>query len=244
MLHREEKRILVAYAKRAERARFSRRFYGYQDLPHMFSIQERHRELLRMLERFGYRNLRDLNILDVGCGDGNMLRQFLQWGSVPERLAGIDLRQEAVDKALSLSPHLDIRLGSAAELPWDESFFDLVCLNTVFTSILDPVMRARVAAEVRRVLRNGGAVLWYDFIYSTPTNPDVRAVTGREIRTLFGGFEIHLRRITLAPPIRRRLPNWSFTSILYSILASIPFLRTHYLGLFIKRDHNSGHKLP
>jgi hypothetical protein len=56
-----------------------------------------------------------------------------------------------------------------------------------------------------------------------------------EIRSLFSGLEIHLHRITLAPPIARRIPE-SLLPLLYPLLATLPILRTHYLGLFIKRD--------
>lgn len=182
----------------------------------------------------GYLPLSDLYILDVGCGDGNMLRQFLQWGAVPEQLAGIELRPEPVQKSLHLNPNLDVRCGSANELPWPDAMFDLVCQHTVFTSILDPAMKQQIAREMGRVLRPRGAVLWYDFKYNNPRNPDVRGVKPSEIRLLFSGFDIYLRLITLAPPIARCLPQ-ALLPVLYPMLAAIPILRTHYLGLFVKR---------
>jgi len=70
-------------------------------------------------------------------------------------------------------------------------------------------------------------------MYDNPRNPDVRGVRAGEIRSLFPGFEIHLRRITLAPFIARRLPE-SLLPVLYPLLAAIPLLRTHYLGLLVK----------
>ena len=181
----------------------------------------------------GYQLITNLDILDIGCGNGNMLRQFLQWGAAPERLAGIELRPEPVEKARHLNPNLDVRCGSAIELPWPDASFDLACQHTVFTSILDPAMKQQIAAEMSRVLRQGGAVLWYDFMYNNPSNPDVCGIQAGEIRSLFPGFEIHLRRITLAPFVARRLPE-SLLPVLYPLLAAIPLLRTHYLGLLVK----------
>ena len=189
---------------------------------------------LKLLQATAYHSLADLHILDIGCGDGNMLRQFLQWGGVPENLTGIELRQEPVEKSHYLSPHLDVRCGSATELPWPDGSFDLVCQHTVFTSILDAVMKQQVANEMCRVLRDGGAVLWYDFMYNNPRNPDVRGVKRREIQSLFPNFKILLRKITLAPPIARRLPE-SILPILYPLFASISFLRTHFIGVFLKQ---------
>lgn len=227
----ERQRILAAY--QARELRTGARFFGYETQAHLCHIQERHRETLRLLFRASYHPLSDLHILDVGCGDGNMLRQFVQWGATPENLAGIDLRPEPVDYARRLNPELDVRCGSATELSWLEASFDLVCQHTVFTSILDPTMKQQVAAEMNRVVRRRGAVLWYDFFYNNPRNPDVRGVDAKEIRALFPNFEMDLHRITLASPITRRLPE-GLLPVLYPLLSAIPLLRTHYLGLLVK----------
>jgi len=229
----EHQRILQAYHERQVRAQARAGFFEYEDLAHVCRIHERYGETLRLLKAAGYHPMTNLHMLDVGCGDGNLLRQFLQWGAVPERLAGIELRPELVQKARHLNPNLDVRCGSATKLPWSDASFDLVCQHTVFTSVLDPAMKQEIAAEMSRVLRPGRAVLWYDFMYSNPRNPDVRGVKAAEIRSLFPGFEIHLHRITLAPFIARRLPE-SLLPVLYPLLAAIPLLRTHYLGLLVK----------
>jgi SAM-dependent methyltransferase len=159
-----------------------------------------------------------------------MLRQFVQWGASPEKIVGIELRREPVQLALKLSPNLDIRSGSADQLPWREDFFDLVCQHTVFTSILDFTLKQKIASEINRVLRPGGAVLWYDFTYDNPQNPNVRGIKAGEIRSLFPGYTMYLGRITLAPPIARRIPE-SLLPVFYPLLSAIPLIRTHYLGL-------------
>lgn len=229
----EQQRILSAYQVRQARAHRQAHFFEYEDLAHCCRVHERYRETLCLLQSGGYQPLSKLRILDVGCGDGNMLRQFLQWGANPEQLAGVELRPEPVHRACHLNPNLDVRCGSATSLPWPDASFDLVCQHTVFTSILDSVMKQQVAAEMIRVLRQGGAILWYDFVYDNPRNPNVRGVKAKEIQTLFPGFEINLRRITLAPPIARQLPE-RFLPILYPLLSSIKPLCTHCLGLLIK----------
>jgi SAM-dependent methyltransferase len=231
----EIQRILKVYQDLDARLQSADRFFGFENLAAVNRVYDRYRETLRLLKKAGYHPLTGLSILDVGCGDGHMLRQFVQWGALPGHLAGIELRPEPVKQALELTPTLDIRCGSATELPWSEASFDLVCQHTVFTSVLDQTMRQQIAAEMKRVLRPGGAILWYDFMYNNPKNQHVRGVKAGEIGSLFSGLEIHLHRITLAPPIARRIPE-SLLPLLYPLLATLPILRTHYLGLFIKRD--------
>ena len=60
----------------------------------------------------------------------------------------------------------------------------------------------RIAAEMCRVLRPGGLILWYDF-WINPLNPQTRGVRPVEIRAMFPGCEYRFKRITLASPIAR-----------------------------------------
>jgi len=226
-----EVQIHQAYEKRLRTIKVE--FFVYRAFADLLFEQQRHREMLRMLYGYGFHPLNDCHILDVGCGNGNLLRQFMHWGGQPENLCGIELREEALQIACKLSPHLDIRCGNAASLPWPKETFDLVVQSTVITSILDKETRRRVANEMIRVLKPEGAILWYDFMRDNLWNPDVRGVKKAEIQALFPGSAIHLRAITLAPPIARRIPQ-SLLPMFYPLLSSIPFLRTHYLGLFIK----------
>jgi hypothetical protein len=70
-------------------------------------------------------------------------------------------------------------------------------------------------------------VLWYDFAYNNPRNPDVLGVPLREVRVLFSGGRIMARLITLAPPLARLV--CPIHPALYSVFGVLPFLRTHWL---------------
>jgi SAM-dependent methyltransferase len=171
-------------------------------------------------------------ILEVGAGDGDVLASLVGLGARPERLVGVDLLPDEVARARARHPELRFAVANAEALDLDDHAVDLVLLFTVLTSILDAGMTGRIAAEVDRVLAPGGAVVWYDFRIDNPRNPHVRGVGRRRIRALFPGYRLHLRSVTVLPPLARRL-GWA-TAWAYPLLSRVPLLRTHYLGLLAK----------
>jgi ubiquinone/menaquinone biosynthesis C-methylase UbiE len=191
-------------------------------------------EILRLFSRFQRTSLGTEKILDVGCGRAYWLRQMIQWGAQPENLFGIDLISERLQVGEKLCPpQVSLACGDASHLDFPDASFTMVLQFTVFTSILDDVMKKHIAAEIGRVLKPGGALLWYDYFVSNPSNPNVRGVSRREIVRLFPGFSIFLKRVTLAPPIARAVAPVS--TALCRLLSSVPVLRTHYLGFLQKQ---------
>lgn len=219
----EPDRLAAAYARRA--ADDPR--YSAQDPAQALALAERERAVLRLL---AHRELGALDILDLGCGTGGWLRDLVRWGATPGRLVGVDPLPERIERARATTdPGIQLEVAQGTALPFPAASFDLVVLSLVCSSILDPAVRLAVATEAQRVLRPGGAVLWYDFFYDNPANPDVRGIGRREIARLFPGTALHLHRITLAPPIARRVAPWS--PGLARFLGACPLLRSHYLGL-------------
>jgi len=162
--------------------------------------------------------------------------QFIKWGARPENVFGIDLLPERVAEAKELSPQaIRIDCGSAADLSFPNAMFDLVLQCTVFTSILDSNMKKQVAAEMLRVVKEDGLILWYDFHVDNPWNANVRGVKKREIRELFPECQLALRRVTLAPPLVRFLAPYSWLACYF--LKKVPWICTHYIGV-IKRERN------
>ncbi len=221
----ELERIRTVYARRRATGRDAR--YTVFDRANLFRLLSLERELVMALRAEGLTDLAALRALDVGCGGGWWLRTLLRWGARPAHLAGIDLLPEAVAACHAIHPELDVRLGSAEELPFADGAFDLVSQFTVFSSILDDGLRRRVAAEMRRVLRPGGVLLWYDFTVN-PVNPDTRGIGRRELARLFPGCRLRVRRVTLAPPLARLVAPRSW--LLAELLERLPPLRTHLLA--------------
>jgi SAM-dependent methyltransferase len=225
----ELERIRLAYARRTNCSA-----YSMFEPAQMLAVQERERKLLRLLARFGYSTaLENARILDVGCGTGFGIREFLRWGARPENLYGIDLLPERIAQAKHLCPAATTLLcQSATEIGESNGSFDLILQSTVFTSILDAQMKQRIAAEMLRLLSPAGLIVWYDFHVSNPANPDVRGVPRKEVARLFPRCEIHLEKLTLAPPIGRRIARISHS--LYAAFSAVGILNTHYLGVIKK----------
>jgi ubiquinone/menaquinone biosynthesis C-methylase UbiE len=223
---RELEKIKDAYSRR--NAVRDQQRYSLWEEGALFRYQERQRATLKLLARNGFSRLEGVKILDVGCGHGGTLRDFVSYGARPENLAGIDLLEERIECARRLSPHFDLKVANAAELPFPDGSFDLAVTFTLFSSIKDPELRKAVADEIVRVLRRGGALLWYDF-WTNPLNPDVEPLGLDEVRRLFGRNPAAARRETLAPPVARLLASRSW--IACELLAKVPLLRTHWLAL-------------
>lgn len=228
---REIHRLHTIYRGYAENPAFAAK-WDPDNLGNQWIVKEREQRLLILLRRHDFWPLDDLHVLDVGCGTGGMLFKMQSWGARPENLVGIDLLPERVEQARRLYPHIRFICGDAAEMNLPSNSFDLILTFTLFSSILDMQMAKAVANRIWGVLKPGGAVVWYDFRYNNPGNPNVRGVKKSMILHLFPNAIPHLQLITLAPPLARRLGR--LTPVLYPLLSCIPFLRTHYLGLLIK----------
>lgn len=223
----EVARLNEAYDKR-DRGR-----YHWGSSGHEFGMQERERHTLTLLRRYDCMPLADKTILDVGCGSGAWIQQFIRWGARPENVAGIDVRSEPLVRARQAVPaSVRLELGNGAALPFEPAMFDIVLQSTVFTSVLDDVVRQQIASEMLRVLKPNGLILWYDFLVNNPKNPDVRGVPKGEISALFSGCKFDLRRVTLVPPVLRWIAPRSWF-LAYALSHVRPFC-THYLGVITR----------
>lgn len=223
----EQERIREEYSRRKQ-AQLDRRYDML--LPgNLFIVQSRERQLLRLLAKHGYGDLGNIDVLDLGCGYGGELRRLLQYGADVTRITGVDLIRDRIRIARRNNPaSVRLVLGNGEMLPFRSGCFDLALMFTVMSSILDADVRAHVASEAVRVLRPGGAVVWYDF-WMNPGNRSTIGITKPELRRVFPRCDLLLERSTLAPPLARRLTSLSWT--VAAVLHAVPALRTHYVGL-------------
>ncbi|TMH32223.1 MAG: methyltransferase domain-containing protein [Betaproteobacteria bacterium] len=192
------------------------------------TVQERQRAMLRLFARLGWHDLSTRRLTEVGCGGGGNLLELLRVGFSPEHLTGIELLPERYAQARHALPAATtIHAGDATRASIAPESQDVVLQATVFSSLLDDAFQQQLAAAMWRWVKPRGGVLWYDFTVDNPRNPDVRGVPLARVRELFPLGVLSHQRVTLAPPIARRVSR--VHPSLYTVFNLLPALRTHVL---------------
>lgn len=221
----------AAYARRLSRIPPER--YARTNSSQLYLIHERECALVSLLRSAGIHTFAGQRVLDVGCGSGATLRQFLEYGADPAGLTGVDLLPGKLTEAQRLAPHMKLICATASELPFADATFDILVQFLLFTSILNPTVKQGIATEIERVLVPGGYLIWYDFAFNNPRNPDVKGIRRSEIGRLFPRFVTVARRVTVAPPLGRLLAH--FGPAPYHLVAQLRFTCTHHLCLLRKK---------
>jgi len=195
------------------------------------TLQERQRALLGLFKRAGITDLSTLDLTEVGCGSGGNLLELLRLGFAPQHLQGVELLPARHAQAQERLPAaIKLWLGDACDpqaAPIAAASQDLVLQSTVFSSLLDDAFQQRLATTMWSWLKPRGAIVWYDFAVDNPRNPDVRGMPLSRVRQLFPAARVVCRRVTLAPPLARRICR--IHPLLYPVFNALPLLRTHRL---------------
>jgi SAM-dependent methyltransferase len=235
-------RIRAAYEARDAASTSSA--YSWSNVGYRFYMQELEWSLLRELDRAGVA-LAGADLLEVGCGSGYFLHRMKEYGAASA--TGIDLMDNRIEQARERYPTLRVVAGDAAALPFDDESFDVVTQITCLSSVLDADLRRRIAAEMWRVCRAGGAVVSFDMrptpalfgtlrrlraratrapasTVVTPTTP----ISVDELRVLFSGAALQHRAVMLSFDLGVLATRGR---VIAQAAAAIPLLRTHLLAI-------------
>lgn len=91
-------------------------------------------------------------LLEVGCATG-ALTVYLADGGY--RVTGLDRSNDMIRRARNDHPHLDLCVGDATSLPYDDNAFDAVVAASVINVVPDA---KQVLSEMHRMCTPGGAV--------------------------------------------------------------------------------------
>jgi SAM-dependent methyltransferase len=97
--------------------------------------------------------------LEIGCGTGRWSRNL----SASGKAVGIDIAPSMLSRARDLSRGPQFCLGQAQALPFADNTFDLALSVAVLIHVPDELKPA-CARELSRVLRPGGAAIFYEGI--------------------------------------------------------------------------------
>lgn len=212
--------IIEQYGARIENESF------YNSTYTRLSEAERTKAALSLVKHY-LGNTKNKSVLEIGAGQGANVGILKICGFNNNRIFLNELLPERILAVKKDFPDIKLYEGDALKLKFDEQY-DCVFQSTVFTSILNQNDRIALAKKMWDLLNPRGIILWYDFIYNNPSNPHVRKVDISELKSLFPEAKnISIKKITLAPPIGRRVGK------LYPLF-NLPFLRSHIIAVLQK----------
>lgn len=102
-------------------------------------------------------------LLEVGVGVGLSFLQFVRQVGVNTVVHGIDVSPAMLKKTKHLLSkngftNFDLRIANAQSLPYEDNFFD-VAFSSYVIDLNSTAVRAKIVAEMFRVLKGGGRVV-------------------------------------------------------------------------------------
>ena len=132
-------------------------------------------------------------VLDIGCGAGNMFHHLARYGTV----VGVDNNPKPL--LVARERGYDVREGAAEDLPFEDESFDLVSLLDTVEHCDDDMA---VLRECFRVCAPGGhlvvtvpAFMWL-WSHNDVLNDHKRRYTAPELRDRLESFGFRIRRMT------------------------------------------------
>ena len=109
--------------------------------------------------------LRDLRVIDLGCGTGRSARVYIDMGLRPEQIRGLDFRPGAIALARMLNPAIQWDVYDGEVLPPGCNW---ISAATVFSSVASPESRQAIVGRIWDALPSGGYMFYYDFRKANP----------------------------------------------------------------------------
>ena len=219
----DQTRLKKEYSRREHDQKYTF-LYSQLNKSYLFMIQQRARDTITLLGKQLEEGIADKKILEVGCGKGKIMQEYISLGAANRNLFGMDLILERIN--VGKNDTGNFLQGDGQKIPLPNNYFDYVLQYTMFSSILDNSIKSNIAKEMLRVLKANGTIIWYDF-FINPSNSHTKGINKREIQNLFPDCSFEIQKITLAPPIARKLVPVSW--ILALFLEKLKVFNSHYL---------------
>lgn len=177
--------------------------------PFLFKDQVIEYKLIEIFLKYGYKVMSQVSVLDVGCGDGRFLRQLVDWGAEPERLAGVDINEDIIALAKKLSaPEINYNVAHADQLPYADKSFDIILMVGVMQHIMDNSLRRRIADELLRVLKDDGILICYNInknaeakFQQKELQENTKGISAKELKKIFVSCNVEFENMLLTDSI-------------------------------------------
>lgn len=117
---------------------------------------------LALWERHLPASLEGSHALELGARNGGLSLYLAESGAtvVCSDLTDPQERAQPRHERWGVAGRIDYRVADATDLPFDEDSFELVAFKSVLGALSTAERQSRAIAEIRRVLRPGGWLLW------------------------------------------------------------------------------------
>ncbi|MFA7654255.1 MAG: class I SAM-dependent methyltransferase [Candidatus Magasanikbacteria bacterium] len=109
-------------------------------------------------------------ILDVGAGTGRLTLRLAKQGAF---VTALDMSGEMLKVMAGKSPHVELVVGDAEDLPFEKNSFDFVIATFLIVHLKNPM---RFFDEAYRVLKDGGRLLITNINQKDP--PEIKTKEG------------------------------------------------------------------
>lgn len=120
-----------------------------------------------------FKNREKLNILDVGCGKGNITK-FIGQHFTNSKIDAIDISERAIELAIIDEAKIKFIHADAIDFKGFGYLYDVIVLNNIYEHVENP---AGILVNLKQILTDDGV-----FIISTPNRYSVKNI----IKKLFG----------------------------------------------------------
>ena len=149
-----------------------------QDPGHYVNIENGYQRFLMFLEDC-LGEIKAENILDVACGTGAVASFLFKKA---KKIYGIDLAPQMIKVAKQKNPQINFKVGDALDLPYKDSFFDVVVSRGVLISHLLKGSKKKLIKEYSRVIKPGGFLI-FDFLQNISSEESIekeKAILNKE----------------------------------------------------------------
>lgn len=125
---------------------------------HTYQTQEKVKPLIDL---FLDLEIKPINLLEIGCANGSRLHEI--YSKYKCNCSGLDPSNLAIQEGKEKFRELDLKLGTAENLPFNENQFDVIIFGFCLY-LCDRKDLFKIACEADRCLKDGGYMFIKDFL--------------------------------------------------------------------------------